>query len=1050
VGQSLEAPTGVGVTSIAVANGGSGYIGTPVVQITGGSGAGATGVASVVNGVVTGITITNPGSGYSPSDVLTVSLAGCGALMPATAGTVAFNGGNTSGGLDVTGSGILTLSGTNTYTGPTRVLTGSTLALSDSGTLANSSLISVASGAVLDLTAKSASFNFGSGQTLAGRGTVNIGAGKTVTFAGGTFAPGGSIGSMTIVGNADLTGGVATFELGTAGASRTATGLSDSAAITGNLALGGVLNLIDNAGANGQGSAGVGYYKIFAYTGAESGSFSSITGWGSSGKHLVVNNVAADKAVYLDITNLAVPNSPLTSINFGNVHEGTTVTLPVAVQNNGVVSSFTDTLSAVWGTAPSGFSLSGSISGLGAGSSDSSSMRVGITTTAGGPVGGGGASANVIFASNSLGDTVSAGTQAVSLSATVFNYARANPLPTTIDLGSIHAGGSFVAQDVSVQNTTAANGGFAESLEATAGSWIATVLPGESTNLTLGISDNTAGAKSVSVPVAFTSKAVVGSGLFDTVGAGSGIAGLETQTVTVTGKVYEYASANTLPTAPIHLGSIHAGGSFVAQTISIQNTTAPNGGFAENLEATAGTWVNTLAPGESANLTVGISDNVGAGEKTMIIPVTFTSKAVAGSNLNDTVGEGSGIAGLQTQTVTVIGKIYEYGKANPLPTAPINLGNIHAGGSFTPQTVSVQNTTAPNGGFAESLEASAGSWISTILPGGAADLTVGIDDNTAGAKTVNIPVAFTSKAVAGSGLTDTTGEGSGVAGLQTQTVTVTGTVYNYAVPAPIASPEKARVYRGAPVIRSLTVGNVAGSFYSESLNANAGETSGGMNVLGSVMDLPDGQSDSIHMAAMLDTTLAGAKHGSAVIHFVSNGTRSGLGDTDRGSQLVTMDADVFDHGVASFDDTEKVDTLSFIITGSLGQPTSHRYSIYNLLQTVGFTDAVDLVSYEANGDTSKINSGLPGIGGLPIIIGAGDSLSLDATLDTSEFGDFFADFTLHLTDAGSGGIGGDTESQMLHLHISGQVVPEPSTMILLAVAALGVAVCVRRRRQTMS
>jgi len=48
----------------------------------------------------------------------------------------------------------------------------------------------------------------------------------------------------------------------------------------GNLTLGGTLNLADNAGANSQGSAGVGSYKLFSYTGTASGSFTTVTGWG--------------------------------------------------------------------------------------------------------------------------------------------------------------------------------------------------------------------------------------------------------------------------------------------------------------------------------------------------------------------------------------------------------------------------------------------------------------------------------------------------------------------------------------------------------------------------------------------------------------------------------------------------------------------------------------------------------------------------------------------------------------------------------------------------
>jgi hypothetical protein len=51
------------VTSITVANGGSGYLAPPKINIIG-SGAGAAAVAQVSGGVVTGITVTNGGSGY--------------------------------------------------------------------------------------------------------------------------------------------------------------------------------------------------------------------------------------------------------------------------------------------------------------------------------------------------------------------------------------------------------------------------------------------------------------------------------------------------------------------------------------------------------------------------------------------------------------------------------------------------------------------------------------------------------------------------------------------------------------------------------------------------------------------------------------------------------------------------------------------------------------------------------------------------------------------------------------------------------------------------
>jgi autotransporter-associated beta strand protein len=84
--------------------------------------------------------------------------------------------------LDSASTSTLTLSGTNTYTGPTTI-NGGTLALSGSGAIGSSPTITVAGGATFDVSARTTALTLGTSQTLKVGGTS--GSSATIATASG-------------------------------------------------------------------------------------------------------------------------------------------------------------------------------------------------------------------------------------------------------------------------------------------------------------------------------------------------------------------------------------------------------------------------------------------------------------------------------------------------------------------------------------------------------------------------------------------------------------------------------------------------------------------------------------------------------------------------------------------------------------------------------------------------------------------------------------------------------------------------------------------------
>ena len=180
----LLAPAVSGVSGITVTPRG-GYMGPPFVTISGGGGTGATAFAQFdsVSNTVSGIIVTCPGFGYTNAPTVTLSGGGTNIQTAVTGVTLTAN---VSGGLTKLGTGMLTLSATNTYGGTTTVSNG-VLRLGVAGALPASGSVSVAGG-TLDL---------GGLSITNGNVTVSSGAIVNGTLTSGSLAKGSS-GTFTL------------------------------------------------------------------------------------------------------------------------------------------------------------------------------------------------------------------------------------------------------------------------------------------------------------------------------------------------------------------------------------------------------------------------------------------------------------------------------------------------------------------------------------------------------------------------------------------------------------------------------------------------------------------------------------------------------------------------------------------------------------------------------------------------------------------------------------------------------------------------------------
>jgi len=238
-----------------------------------------------------------------------------------------------TGSITNSGTGKTTLSGNTYYTGSTTV-SGGSLFLTGNATLADSSVITVGSGATLDVTG--ITFTNSLGQILAGSGTVN----GSVT-ANGTVAPGSAtIGTLTFNNNLTLNGNLL-FKL-----NKSLVQSNDLIKVTGALTNGGSGTLtVTNIGAN---ALVVGdYFKLFN-TALTNGSAFAISGPAGT---TFTNNLALDGSISV----LTVPPTTPPTLNFTSISGNQ---LQFTWAGSGKLQSQTNNLSTGlstnWGDYPGG------------------------------------------------------------------------------------------------------------------------------------------------------------------------------------------------------------------------------------------------------------------------------------------------------------------------------------------------------------------------------------------------------------------------------------------------------------------------------------------------------------------------------------------------------------------------------------------------------------------------------------------------------------------------------------------------------------------------
>lgn len=597
-------------------------------------------------------------------------------------------------------------------------------------------------------------------------------------------------------------------------------------------------------------------------------------------------------------------------LNFGTVQVGEAVSQTLSFSNiatgpAGFVEDLMVSFGATSGTGAGQISGSGSIGGLVAGGTDSSSMVVTVNTAVAGTILG---NIAIDYASAGTVGGIITGLEVLSLGSELYPVSgvidavahvvdQASPqinTVTPIDLGNVRVGDVSPEAIVSVSNLASGNDQAALNATISGDGTITAegafdlLAPGATndTDLTVGMQTSMAGA-------------VAGTATLGLVSDASNIGGCEpncqltlaSQTVAVTGGIYLEAQPELAET--VDLGNFRLGDAPLA-ALTVTNTNTAPLGFQEGLDvsASATSGLATVAGGPIVNLLAGFSSEdiqlgldggaASAGLNTGTVTLALSSN-------------GEGTSGLPTlalpeAVVNVLGTGYRVA-APELNTTSLALA-ARVGDSSPTAAISVTNASPDI--FTEALGASLGTApagfeaTGTIAALGAqgtddTSLTVGLNTANAGVFGGGLEVAFASTGLGTTGAEDLA--------LGTQEVALSGRVYQAAI-AEVTTPllDFGIVHVGEAVTaQTIGIANAAPlAGLNDTLAASlAGPATGGVFTgSGAVSGLFAGQSDDSSMFVAVDTSSAGIFSGAQSIAFASQ--NPDLEDLDLGVGNVAL------------------------------------------------------------------------------------------------------------------------------------------------------------------